>query len=290
MKFGAVAIVTESEMGSCSSKKDGEKSKSYALQVLDDHDGGINCMTLSEDGSVLVTGSEDKTARLWSTKTAQCECIGILQGHEGYITCVLIEENFVLTGSSDSTVRKWDISTCECVQVFKGHKSVIYRMICTGDFVFTSSYDRTCLCWDFDTSECVRVFRGHKRGVYPLIFIPADEEEMSSGDMYNDEMSTDILITGSADFTARTWNFETGKCIKVFKGHKGAVTCMATDPLGKMLFTGSTDQTIKGWNLYKGDCLRTFEGHTASVICLQVQFRFLLQFILFCRLVSSRCF
>ena len=56
-------------MGLCGSKQENPKKKSYHLQTLDDHDGGINCMTLSEDGSVLVTGSEDRTARLWSSKT-----------------------------------------------------------------------------------------------------------------------------------------------------------------------------------------------------------------------------
>ena len=34
---------------------------------------------MSVDGSVLATGSEDRTARLWSTKTELCECIGILK-------------------------------------------------------------------------------------------------------------------------------------------------------------------------------------------------------------------
>lgn len=36
-------------------------------------------MALSEDGSMLVTGSEDSTARMWSTKTDETECIGVLK-------------------------------------------------------------------------------------------------------------------------------------------------------------------------------------------------------------------
>ena len=39
----------------------------------------INCMALSEDSSMLVTGSEDSTARMWSTKTDDTECIGVLR-------------------------------------------------------------------------------------------------------------------------------------------------------------------------------------------------------------------
>ncbi|KAK3592446.1 hypothetical protein CHS0354_004877 [Potamilus streckersoni] len=257
-------------MGCGASKEGTGKKKSYLLETLTGHDSGINCMALSEDGSVLATGSEDKTARLWSTKTASCECIGILRGHEEYLNCILIEDCFVLTGSADKTVRKWDVATCECLVIMRGHTSVIYRMICTGDFVFTSSYDRTARCWDFDTGECIRVFRGHKRGVYPLIFIPGDDDDVHEGNLDTLDGSKDLLITGSADFTARTWNFETGQCIKVFKGHTGAITCMSTDSIGRTLFTGSTDQTIRSWNIVNGEQLKLFSGHQGSVICMVV--------------------
>ena len=46
---------------------------------MGDHEESINCMALSEDGSMLVTGSEDSTARMWSTKTDETECIGVLK-------------------------------------------------------------------------------------------------------------------------------------------------------------------------------------------------------------------
>ena len=48
-------------------------------ETLDDHDDSVNVMALSEDGSMLVTGSEDATARMWSTRTDDTECIGVLK-------------------------------------------------------------------------------------------------------------------------------------------------------------------------------------------------------------------
>ena len=48
-------------------------------ETLGDHEESINCMALSEDGSMLVTGSEDSTARMWSTKTEETICIGVLK-------------------------------------------------------------------------------------------------------------------------------------------------------------------------------------------------------------------
>jgi WD40 repeat protein len=181
----------------------------------------------------------------------------------------VVEDNYVITGSADKTVRKWDMSTCDCVHVFKGHTSLVNRIICTGDFIFTSSYDRTARCWDFDTGECIRVFTGHKRGVYPLIFIPADDEDVDPVN-FDWDGNKDILITGSADFTAKSFSFETGKCLKTFKEHQGAITCMSTDAMGKVLFTGSTDGTVRSWNIIKGEVIKRFEGHQASIICMTV--------------------
>jgi len=37
-----------------------------------------------------------------------------------YITCITISDVFVVTGSADETIRKWDMSTCECVTVYSG--------------------------------------------------------------------------------------------------------------------------------------------------------------------------
>jgi WD40 repeat protein len=51
-----------------------------ALRVCADHRGGINWLSLSPDGQRLLTGSEDGTARLWSTADGQC--CALLQGSD----------------------------------------------------------------------------------------------------------------------------------------------------------------------------------------------------------------
>jgi WD40 repeat protein len=81
----------------------------------------------------------------------------------------------------------------------------------------------------------------------------------------------DIIITGSQDTTAKTWSFETGECLKTFRGHTGAVLCMATDPLGKTLFTGSGDNTIRAWDIYRGVELHIYDQHQAAIINLLVR-------------------
>jgi len=69
-----------------------KQKQTYQLDVLTDHEGGVNVMALSDDESILATGSDDHTVRLWSTMTDVCECIGVLIGHEDYVNCVLIDQ------------------------------------------------------------------------------------------------------------------------------------------------------------------------------------------------------
>ena len=163
------------------------------------------------------------------------------------------------------------MSICICVAKKKKRiwesvpEPVFCRMLCTGDFIFSSSYDKTVKAWLFDTSElddgsedkaCIRTFKGHNKGVYPLIFIPAEESFVandSDGPIIN---PGDVLISGSADATARSWSFDTGGCLKIFKGHSGAVTTMATDAVGKILYTAGADATVRSWNISTGQILK----------------------------------
>lgn len=78
-------------------------------------------------------------------------------------------------------------------------------------------------------------------------------------------------MTGSADFTAIAWSFETGEPLQTFSEHTGAITCMVVDKTGKILLTGATDSTVRSWDLRSGESLKVFEGHKSSIVCMTVR-------------------
>lgn len=253
--------------GSSKSKKGGKgkKDKTFLIKSLEQHQGGINSMCLSQGGSTIITVSEDKTGRLWDTKTE--ECVGTLTGHTGYITYVCASEKYAFTCSSDKTIRKWNLETGACCKVFEGHASVVHRVVYAGDILFSSSYDRTIRCWHADTGEKLKVFRGHKRGVHPILLVPSEANRGTYIDMDN---SDDILVSGSSDNTAKAWEMNSNDCLITFKGHEGPVLCLAVDGKGKLLFTGSSDCTVRSWDLLTGAPIKVFKGHSASVLSIQV--------------------
>ncbi len=138
-------------MGNCGSV---EKKENPLKETIADHDAPINCLALSEDGTILVTGSEDATARMWSITTPETDCLGVFVGHASYVNAVVIvggmntnreeeeeeeeEEDgdhrspvepdaIVLTGAADNTIRKWSAYTCECLFVYEGHNARIMK-------------------------------------------------------------------------------------------------------------------------------------------------------------------
>ena len=48
---------------------------------MDGHEDGINCLGISVDESILITGSEDGTARVWAISEDDLEdrCLGVLE-------------------------------------------------------------------------------------------------------------------------------------------------------------------------------------------------------------------
>ncbi|XP_069108662.1 WD repeat-containing protein 86-like [Argopecten irradians] len=258
-------------MGSGTSKEM-TNGKANLITTFQGHTDGINCMALSDNGYILVTAGDDKTGKVWDARYGKgFRKMGELVGHTGYISCILIVGEYILTGSSDKTVRKWDVeNNFRSITICKGHISLIHRMICTGDFIFTSSFDHTSRCFDFDTGECLRVFKGHKRAIYPLVFIPTIDEDDDDTQDEDVDMSIGVLLTGSADGTARSWNCDSGQTISIFKGHKGPVTCMATDDSRTLLVTGSVDSTANIWKISSATLLKTCSGHTNTIVCLQL--------------------
>ncbi|CAG0883201.1 unnamed protein product [Cyprideis torosa] len=250
---------------------------------------GINCMLLHDDGSVLATGGEDGRAVLWATNGGNnMEQMSVLEGHEALITCMAFWDSFLYTGSEDSTIRKWNLASNECEIVYRGHSGRINKLLCTAQTLFSTSSDTTTKAWSLEADDnmsaetdlCIRTFKGHQTGVFSVLYILEDENkprtqreierEIQAGniDVLYDMSHGDILITGSFDGTARSFNFTSGKRLKVFRGHSNAITAMATDTDVRILLTGSMDHTIRAWNIHTAKCLKVYTGHSGPVLCL----------------------
>jgi WD40 repeat protein len=105
---------------------------------------------------MVLTGSDDHTARLWDVQTGQE--VRQFVGHTDQVWSVTFSPDgrYVLTGSYDLTARLWDISTGQVVRQFVGHMSALRslafsadgRRVLIGDF--TAAY-----LWRTELAETV---------------------------------------------------------------------------------------------------------------------------------------
>jgi WD40 repeat protein len=76
--------------------------------IFSGHRDVVDCMDSSPDGRQIVSGSRDRTARIWDAESGRV--LATLVGHEGLIFCVRFSPDGrrIVTGSSDGTARIWD--------------------------------------------------------------------------------------------------------------------------------------------------------------------------------------
>jgi hypothetical protein len=78
------------------------------LQELSGHTDSVQSLTISNDNQYLISGSMDKTIRIWKIPTGIEE--QVLTGHsEGIITILSIDNKKIISASADTTIRIWGL-------------------------------------------------------------------------------------------------------------------------------------------------------------------------------------
>jgi uncharacterized protein YkuJ len=161
------------------------------------HASGVDSACFSPDGCYVLTGSRDKTARLWDVETGKE--VRKFEGHASSISSVAFSPDgrYALTGSYDRTARLWDVETGKELRKFEGHADAIYSVAFSPDgrYVLTGSWDKTARLWDRETGKELRKFEGHTNVIYSVAFSPDGR----------------YVLTGSLDSTTRLWVTGTGR-------------------------------------------------------------------------------
>lgn len=78
---------------------------------------------------ILITGSQDTTAKTWSFETG--ECLSTLEGHTGAILCLAIDPSgrVLFTGSGDGTIRVWNIYRATELRIYDQHQAAITDLL-----------------------------------------------------------------------------------------------------------------------------------------------------------------
>src|SRR5262245_58909259 len=98
----------------------GQPAPLPAVRKLEGHTGSVMSVTFSRDGAILVSGSRDKSIRVWDAKTAKQQ--RVLKEHTADVYSVAFapDGKTLASGSADKTIRFWDVSKWQVRQTLKG--------------------------------------------------------------------------------------------------------------------------------------------------------------------------
>ncbi len=241
------------------------------------HSQILKAVACSPDGRLILTGSIDRTARLWDASTGAE--LKVFTGHTDDVTAVAFspDSRLALTASQDSTARLWDLATGTQIGLFtvrakasmKGITSVAFSP--DGRSILLGCWDTNTYLWDVQTTKLLRVFAG------PLRF---------TGFVSSVAFSPDgkTVLLGTGDNVSRLLNAATGLELQRFPAPKQAlpnnkfpplpsrvkegnvwVTSVAFSPDGRFVLTGSRDRSAQLWDAATGKPLRRFAGHQGDI-------------------------
>jgi transcription initiation factor TFIID subunit 5 len=156
---------------------------------------------------------------------------------------------FLLSASSDNTIRLWSLETWACLVVYKGHDGPVWnvRWGPFGHYFATCGRDKTVRVWAQDHISYLRMMVGHDTNVNQIAWHPNGAYVFSASDQ--------------ADKTVRMWAFATGECVRVFSGHTEFISALECSPSGKILASADGAGSVILWDLAKGTMIKRCRGH-----------------------------
>ncbi len=160
--------------------------------VLKGHEKPIRSLTISSNSKWLVSGSEDRTVRVYDLKAAYpaAEQI-VLKGHELAVNSVAVSPDgrWLVTGGRDSILRVWDLQSRQSMSMpmqLQEHEGWISTLVFSPDgrFLASGSYDNTIRLWRMTgvaKPEVAHVLSGHIGPIKSVEFSRQGNQLLSLG-------------------------------------------------------------------------------------------------------------
>nr|ACD37568.1 beta-transducin repeat containing protein [Philodina roseola] len=180
------------------------------------------------------------------------ECVQVLTGHNGSVLCLQYDEQIIVTGSSDSTVRVWNVKTGELINTLLHHCEAVLHLRFADGLMVTCSKDRSIAVWQMNSSLDITIKRVLVGHRAAVNVVDFDEK---------------YIVSASGDRTIKVWDTTTCEFVRTLLGHKRGIACLQYRD--NIVVSGSSDNTIRIWDIECGACLRILEGHDELVRCIR---------------------
>jgi WD40 repeat protein len=211
-------------------------TKTQKIEILGNkkswHSSKVLALALSPDGKTLVSGSADKTVKIWQLNS-QADPL-TLTGYSTAIHSIIISSDgqyFVASGL-ESNLRIRNLETGKLIRSINNNAKVTSLAFSPdGELLAAGSEDKMLRLWHIKTGQEIWTFTGHSERVSSVVFAPDGQ----------------TLISASWDKTIKCWSLASKEELGTLYEHTDKVLSLAISGDGKTLISGSADKTVKIW-------------------------------------------
>jgi len=208
----------------------------YARRALTGHNGAISDVTISSDGQFALSGSWDKTCRLWNLE--QGKLVRSFNGHTSDVNSVAFssDNRQIVSGSRDKTVKLWNtLAECKYTLSEEMHSdwvsSVRFSPSAKQPLIVSAGWDKLVKVWNLNDCKLRTNLSGH------------------TGPIYTSTISPDgsLCASGGKDGNCMLWDVIDGKHLYSLDAGN-TINALTFSPKNYWL-CAATDNSIKVWDL-----------------------------------------
>lgn len=266
------------------------------------HDGPVRSVAFSRDDRLVLTGSSDCTARVWSPETGACQLTirsaqhnnPSKEGAQGnqplahevchalffYLDKFIVLSsgsrvyvyNYHLDASKDDIKHVQTPSRYKAAAVVSHRASSVTALGVHNQFLscmlLTGTSDHKLHCHDLSSGQCVRTYdNAHNKPVQCICM------HQPSSSACHPQESYELFLTAGLDDAVRLWDLRSSQksCVRLFKGHANrvhAVQC-SLSPCLRYVGCGSEDQRAYMYDIGSGKLIERMRGHSDAVVDLK---------------------
>lgn len=231
-----------------------------------------------DEPSLIVTGSNDRTAKVWDASTGQL--LHTLVGHSLRVMAVAIQGAHVATGSADHLAKVWDATAGQLRHTLAGHDGPVHSVAFRGTNVLSGSTDRTSKVWDIISGKLLRTLAGsfcpnvharqgnirvHAAGGSREVVVASITPDQIKYMLYHGSLVEAVAIHGATLVTSSTsctnvWDIVSGHLRYTLKNHGGGLAMQGT-----IIITGGPYETAEVWDVTSGKLQHKLVGHSAAL-------------------------